>query len=107
MVAMQLYLKGGAPSKAAALVTSQNIVHDKALLEKIANSLQRNGLFEQAGTFLDHLNMPLKALEAYCKGHAYEKAVELSRRASVGNAVQLEKEWFVSALRLLRTVFCS
>ena len=38
-------------------------------------------MYERAGQFFERLNDPLRAMEAYRKGQAYGRAVELSRRA--------------------------
>lgn len=91
--ALQLYLKGGFPAKAADLVLSQNITQDNNLCETVAESLLKAKAYEKAGEFLESLQLHKRALEAYCKGHAYFKAVELARKAFPAQVVRLEEDW--------------
>jgi len=91
--AIQLYLQGGLPVRAAALVQSQQYTQTPEMLETIAAALSKSGLHEKAGNFFEKLNMIERALEAYRKGNAYRKAVELARRNFPREVVQLELEW--------------
>jgi intraflagellar transport protein 172 len=91
--ALQLYLRGGFPVKAAALIRNQGYTQDPALLEQVADALMRSKAFEKAGEFLESLKLNKRALEAYCRGNAWAKAVELCRHASPGQVVRLEEEW--------------
>jgi intraflagellar transport protein 172 len=44
--------------------------------------LIKSGLYEKAGEFYERMNLLNKALEAYCKGNAYNKAVALGKRTN-------------------------
>jgi len=64
------------------------------LLETVAAALFASGMYEKAGSFFEKLNDPRRAMEAYRKGQAYGRAVELSRRAFQGReVVELEQLW--------------
>lgn len=91
--AMQLYLKGGYPSKAADLVLKHDMTSDTSLTERVADALIKTKQYEKAGEFLEQLRLPKRALECYCRGHAYFRAVELARTAFPGQVVRLEEEW--------------
>ncbi len=93
VAAINLYLKGGLPAKAASLVKKYNITSNPHLLETIATGLQRAGMYEKAGLFLEQLNRSEEALVAYRKGHNYRYAVELARRIKPTEVVKLEQEW--------------
>jgi len=93
LTAVQLYLKGGLAGKAAALVTKTDVQFAPDILEKIASSLVRSQLYEKAGMFLEELEQSERAMEAYCKGHAYRRAVSLARRDYPQHVVQLEEDW--------------
>jgi intraflagellar transport protein 172 len=53
--AINLYLKGGLPAKAAALLTAQGLTNQTELMERIAESLFSANLFEKAGFFFEKL----------------------------------------------------
>ena len=53
----------------------------ESLLETVAGSLFAYGMYERAGAFFEKLGDAHRAMEAYRKGQAYGRAVELSRRA--------------------------
>lgn len=64
-MAIHLYLKGGAPVKAAELaVRDDSLRHDQALLNKIANALMRNGFFEQV--CMGPLLLPVSCCAVLC-----------------------------------------
>ena len=50
-------------------------------------------LFEKAGEFYEKKGNSQKALEAYVKGHVYDKAVELARRKNEKLVDKLEEKW--------------
>ncbi|KIZ07625.1 Intraflagellar transport protein [Monoraphidium neglectum] len=92
--AIALYLKGGAPARAAqAVVAHPGIAFDPALLAAVAAALTKAGLHERAGDLAAALGRPLDALAAYRKGGAYRKAVELARGAAPAQVIVLEEEW--------------
>jgi intraflagellar transport protein 172 len=47
----------------------------------------------QAGDFLERLGKYERAKEAYLKGHAYRRAVDLTRRVFPSEVVAMEEEW--------------
>ena len=96
VTAIHLYLKGGLPARAAAVVTRYEgrTSFQPALLETVANALHSSSMFERAGAFYEQLNDPSRAMDSYRKGQAYGRAVELSRRCFQGReVVELEQLW--------------
>ncbi|XP_067032279.1 intraflagellar transport protein 172 homolog isoform X2 [Acropora muricata] len=92
--AVNLYLKAGLPAKAARLAMSQEeLINSAELLEKIAASLLKGGLYEQAGELYEKVGKNDKAMDSYRKGNAYRRAVELSRVAFPREVVKLEEAW--------------
>eukprot|EP00697_Spironema_sp_BW2_P009375 gnl/Spiro4/24229_TR12030_c0_g1_i1.p1 gnl/Spiro4/24229_TR12030_c0_g1~~gnl/Spiro4/24229_TR12030_c0_g1_i1.p1 ORF type:complete len:1700 (+),score=346.14 gnl/Spiro4/24229_TR12030_c0_g1_i1:76-5175(+) len=90
--AIKLYLLAGMPSKAANLVPAANNVHPD-MLELIASTLFKAGMFERAGSFYEQISQPDKALNAYSKGKCFRPAVDLARRNFPDRVVDLESEW--------------
>jgi len=96
VTAVHLYLKGGLPARAAAIVNryEERESFQPSLLETIAGALFANGMYERAGAFFEKLNDANRAMESYRKGQAYARAVDLSRRAFQGrDVVELEEMW--------------
>lgn len=91
--AINLYLKGGMPAKAANVVLENNIRSPSHLLETIVNALIRAGMHDLAGDFYELLNDLQKAMDSYVRGHAYRKAVELARRSFPSQVVELQEQW--------------
>ena len=91
--AINLYLKGGLPAKAANVVFNYNMSYPQDILEKIANQLSQSGMFEKAGEFYEQMEMLQRALDCYCKGNAFNKAVELAKKAEPRFVVTLEEKW--------------
>jgi intraflagellar transport protein 172 len=60
------------------------------LLERVADALFQQGLYEKAGFFYEKLNLNERALESFRKGHAYRAAVELCRSVYPAKVVELE-----------------
>ena len=92
--AIQLYMQGGLPAKAAALAQNPNYqgVSDE-MLKEITGALSKSGLHEKAGSFFEKLGMAERALDSYRKGHAYRRAVELARKMFPREVVSLEDAW--------------
>lgn len=63
------------------------------VLEKIAAALATAGMHDKAGSVLEQMGRPERALDAFVKGHAFRNAVELARRHFPGQVVGLEKAW--------------
>ncbi|XP_067026551.1 intraflagellar transport protein 172 homolog [Acropora muricata] len=92
--AVNLYLKAGLPAKAARLAMSQEeLINSAELLEKVAASLMKGGLYEQAGELYEKVEKNDKAMDSYRKENAYRRAVELSRVAFPSEVVKLEEAW--------------
>ena len=93
MSAINLYLKGGLPAKAASVVNNYNVDFEQDMLEKIASALTNSEMHEKAGDFFEKMDFLQRALESYIKGHAYNKAVDLAKRAFPSHTVRLEEDW--------------
>ena len=93
VTAIQLYLRGGLPAKAANIVSNYNMSFPQDLLEKIATSLTACNMHEKAGEFFERMDLLQRALDSYVTGHVFRKAVDLARRAFPGHVVHLEEEW--------------
>lgn len=63
------------------------------MLETIAAALSKAGLHEKAGNFFEKLQLAERALEAYRRGNAYRRAVDLARRIFPREVVALENDW--------------
>jgi len=93
VTAINLYLKGGLPAKAANIVTTYNMSYPQDLLEKIASSLISNNMHEKAGDFFQKLDLLQRALDSYVRGRAFRKAIDLAKRAFPTVVINLEEEW--------------
>ena len=91
--AINLYLEGGLPARAAHVVNHYGVSPPQQLFEAIASALLKAGMFEKAGDFFEKLQMNERAIDAYKKGHSFRRAVELSRKAFPGYVVSLEEAW--------------
>ena len=90
--AINLYLKGKLPARAAAVVTKYSYSQPE-LLVKIAAALQASDLHEKAGEFFEKLGDTQKALESYVAGNGFRKAVDLARRNFPQRVQKLEEQW--------------
>ena len=93
VTAINLYLKGGLPAKAANIVVRYNIMQPQDLLEKIASALTANNMHEKAGEFFEKLDILQRALDSYVRGRSFRKAIDLAKRAFPSLVVNLEEEW--------------
>ncbi|KAK2092138.1 hypothetical protein P7K49_028666 [Saguinus oedipus] len=94
LAAFRLYLKAGLPAKAARLVLSrEELLANTELVEHITAALIKWELYERAGDLFEKIHNPQQALECYCKGNAFMKAVELARLAFPVEVVKLEEAW--------------
>jgi intraflagellar transport protein 172 len=91
--AINLYMKGGTPGKAAQVILDNNIQQPVALLDSVATALTRAGMHDKAGDFYERLNELQRALDSYIRGNAYRKAVELARKCFPGRVVELQEQW--------------
>ncbi|KAM6180361.1 LOW QUALITY PROTEIN: intraflagellar transport protein 172 homolog [Erethizon dorsatum] len=92
LAAISLYLKAGLPAKAARLVlTREELLANTELVEHITTAL-KGELHERAGDLFEKIRNPQRALECYCKGNAFMKAVELALAFPM-EVVRLEEAW--------------
>ncbi|KAG5505749.1 hypothetical protein JKF63_05085 [Porcisia hertigi] len=91
--AINLYLRGGTPARAAQVVSANNLKPEQQLLEAIAAALFKAQVFEVAGDFFDKLHMTDRAIDAYKCGHAFSRAVEYAKTAAPQQVVPLEEAW--------------
>jgi len=91
--AINLYLKGGYPAKAASVVLARPSSYGPDVMEKVASSLSAAGMHDKAGNLFERMNDHGRALDAYEKGHAFRSAVELARRHFPAQVVRLEQAW--------------
>lgn len=92
--ALQLYMKAGLPTRAAQLVaTNESLAQSTDVIERVASSLEKAGLHAKAGELYELSRLNQRALDAYRKGHAFRKAVELCRAAFPSEVVAQEEAW--------------
>ena len=63
------------------------------LLQQIASSLVKAGLYEKAGDLYERARSYQQAMEAYREGAVFRRAVELARVAYPVEVVGLEEQW--------------
>ena len=92
--AIALYMKAGLPAKAARLVTHhQELSRQPDLLQQIASSLVKAGLYEKAGDLYEQAHSYQQAMESFRSGAVFRRAVELARTAFPNEVVRLEEQW--------------
>lgn len=91
--AINLYMKGGMPGRAAQVIFDHDIQQPLQLLDSVATALARAGMHDKAGEFYERLNELPRALDSYIRGNAYRKAVELARKCFPAKVVQLQEQW--------------
>jgi intraflagellar transport protein 172 len=91
--AINLYLGASMPGKAARVIVDNNITQPSNLLENVALALEETDMHERAGDFYERMGQRQRALDAFVKGHAYRKAVELARKHFQNQVVSLEEAW--------------
>jgi intraflagellar transport protein 172 len=89
--AINLYLKGGFPARAANVLTSERLTNNFELTERVASSLLKNSLYEKSGWLFEQIGRKDAALDAYQKGNCFRAAVELSRTSFPERVVKLEE----------------
>ena len=93
-LAVEMYLKAGLPAKAARLMLQRNdLLGDAELVYEVVAALQQCNMSVQVGEMYQATGQPDKALQAYRKGHAYAKAIDLARTAFPAEVTSLEESW--------------
>ncbi|KAI8848693.1 hypothetical protein BC829DRAFT_443633 [Chytridium lagenaria] len=90
--AINLFLKGGMPARAAFLLNHHNL-NNIELTERVAAALFKSSLYEKAGELFEKLGSNERALDAYRRGKAFRAAVELSRVFFPQEIIALEEQW--------------
>ena len=95
MTAIDLYIQGGYPAKAANLVKNyfNQTNFDKNILEKIIANLNQLGIYEKSGELLEIIGHHQRALDAYRQAKCFAKAVEVAKKNKIKNIEKLEEEW--------------
>ncbi|XP_058274743.1 intraflagellar transport protein 172 homolog [Hemibagrus wyckioides] len=91
--AVNFYLKAGLPAKAAWLVMNRDELLSSNIVTRITSALIKQEFYERAGDLFERISNNQQALDSYCKGHAFKKAVELARVAFPSEVVKLEEAW--------------
>ncbi|KAI8928779.1 hypothetical protein BC831DRAFT_447367 [Entophlyctis helioformis] len=91
--AINLFLKGGMPARAAFVLLQHNLISNFELTERISASLYKSGLYEKAGELYEKLGSNERALDAYRRGKAFRAAVELCRVVYPVEVVKVEEQW--------------
>ncbi|KAM8953335.1 intraflagellar transport protein 172 homolog [Pelodytes ibericus] len=94
IAAVSLYLRAGLPAKAARLcINCDQLLSDSELISRVTTALIKGEFNERAGDLLEKVNNTRRALECYCRGNAFRKAVELARVVFPADVVKLEESW--------------
>lgn len=71
----------------------QELSSQPDLMQQIASSLVKAGLYEKAGDLYEQAHSSQQAMEAYRAGGAYRRAIELARSKYPNEVVALEEQW--------------
>lgn len=93
VAAINLYIKGNMPSRAALALQQYGLQSRSDLSEKIAAALSKASLHEKAGDLFLKLGQSQRALESYKNGKAFHQAVDVARRHFPHEVVSLELQW--------------
>lgn len=91
--ALNLYLSGGHPSRAASLIMRENLLHDTALCDDVTERLIRAKAFEKAGDLCVARSMRERAVDLYKQGNCFNKAADICREYFPSELVVLEEKW--------------
>ncbi|KAE8286539.1 Intraflagellar transport protein 172-like protein [Larimichthys crocea] len=81
------------PGAARLALSRPEITSNSDTVGRIAASLIKGEFYERAGDLYEQIRNNQRALECYCKGGAFRKAVELARLAFPTEVVKLEEAW--------------
>lgn len=93
MDAINLFLRGGTPARAANVVLANDLKPESQLLEAIAAALFKAQVFEKAGYFFQKLKMNDRAIDAYKKGRIFSNAIEFAKEVNPSLVPSLEEDW--------------
>lgn len=91
--AIDIYLKGGIPGKAAQIILKFDLKDKKPVIIETAKLLLQSGLYEKAGDLNVLLNENQKAIECFMNGNCFRKAIEISKKNTPENVLDLEERW--------------
>lgn len=91
--AIPLYLKSGQPYRAAKAIMDHDIQCGPELMDSVMSALSGAGMLEQLGSLYEHQGMLHEAKDAYLKGNAFRKALNLCKRESLGEVQEIEEDW--------------
>ena len=82
MTAIDLYIQGGYPAKAANLVKNygNQTKLENNTLEKIITNLNQVGSYEKSGELLEIMGHTQRSLDAYRQAKCFSKAVEIDKK---------------------------
>ena len=95
MTAIDLYIQGGYPAKAANLVKNygNQTKLENNTLEKIITNLNQVGSYEKSGELLEIMGHTQRSLDAYRQAKCFSKAVEIDKKYIPTRVEKLEEEW--------------
>ena len=95
MTAIDLYIQGGYPAKAANLVMNygNQTKLENNTLEKIITNLNQVGIYEKSGELLEIMGHTQRSLDAYRQAKCFSKAVEIAKKYIPTRVEKLEEEW--------------
>ena len=91
--AIELYLRGGTPARAANVISAHDVKPEPQVLEAIASALFKAKIYEKAGGLFEKLKMDERAIDAYKRGNVFSRAVDLAKRVFPNYVVGLEEAW--------------
>jgi len=62
-------------------------------INQVVDALLAVGMCETAGDLLEHLGTHDRAVDAYRRGHAFRKALDVCRAFFAGQVAAVEEEW--------------
>lgn len=94
ITAINLYIQGGYPAKAANLVKMYDASKfESHILENIIKSLKQVGIHEKEGELLEIMGHYQRSIDAYRESKCFSKAVEISKKYLPNRTERLEEEW--------------
>ena len=79
------------PGKANQVLQEHHLLSHTDIAEKVASTLQQNGVYDKAGELYENIGKYDLALAAFHAGNVYRSAVELARAHFPAQVVSLEE----------------